>query len=385
LTDNEQGRMEGGNMTLAKRFTQAIEELGGIFKSGSMVNKLRFNKDNVEADYEAIEENTKFAIQATESGDYVVLAIPVAKWSGLQFEGARDTVKTLPMVPQMGRLIKVLCKVNNRFWLPEGNPSGAYDMFLTWETTESQGKNNEGPFCFVCFAGGRAVSRIKDEYREGYRKDGFIAWLASRTREQIDGTPGLNPEKMISAIESVNFMDWADIGYSCSALGEITTIGPKIHSVWNDRMWIAGEHACLYTNPGFMEGALSSGRRVAKAIVSKDHDENFAKFNLAREYVSTGDVVFDGQIHGHCRLHIPVQAGEKNINGTYGKGKITNTSTGKWLRICGVNHWNWDGVNFYFWPTYHVDQYNDDVFNEFKTLLPPGSPFKVTMEIETFK
>jgi len=213
----------------------------------------------------------------------------------------------------------------------------------------------------------------------------FIEWLASRTREQIDGTPGLNPDEMIKAIEEVNFMDWSDIGYSCSALGEITTIGAKVHDVWNDRMWIAGEHACLYSNPGFMEGALSSGRRVAKAIKDKDNADNTEKMCLAREYVSTGDVVFDGIVHGHPRLHVPVQAGEQNGNGTYGKGKIVNKTTGKHLKITGVNHWNWDGKNVYLWPTYYPEDYNDEVLRDFKDLLPPGTPFKISIEIQTFK
>jgi len=255
-------------------------------------------------------------------------------------------------------------------------------MFLTWETTECQG--DKGEYCFVCFAGGRSVTRILDEYREGYQKDHFISWMASRTREQIDGSEGLIPEDMIHSIDAVNLMDWSDIGYSCSALGEITTIGSKIHDNWNDRMWLAGEHACLYSNPGFMEGALNSGRRVAKAIADNDASDT-EKIILCRDYEVAADIIYDGVVNGHPRIQVPVVTSDTNGSGSYGKGKITNKSTGKAMRIAGINHWNWDGSHFYFWPVYRAEAYNPEVLAEFKQILYPGATVKVSLEIETFK
>jgi len=311
-----------------------------------------------------------------------VNAIPVKKWDTITWLGP-DQFSNLPFYPQMGKLIKVLFKVKDRFWQKsETSSSGAYDMFLTWETTECQG--NTGEYCFVCFAGGRSVTRILDEYREGYQKDHFISWMASRTKEQIDGSEGLIPEDMISAIDAVNLMDWSDIGYSCSAIGEITTIGSKIHDNWNDRMWLAGEHACLYSNPGFIEGALSGGRRAAKAIAENDASDT-EKIILCRDYKVAAEIIYDGVVNGHPRIQVPVETSSTNGSGSYGKGKITNKETGKSLRIAGINHWNWDGSHFYFWPVYRADAYNNELLAEFKLILQPGATVKVSLEIETFR
>jgi len=330
----------------------------------------------------ALMKNTKFFVEKMETADYIVNAMPVKKWDTVTWQGP-DQFSNLPSYPQMGKLIKVLFKVKDRFWLKsETSSSGAYDMFLTWETTECQG--NEGDYCFVCFAGGRAVTRILDEYREGYKKDHFISWMASRTKEQIDGSDGLIPEDMIKSIENVNLMDWSDIGYSCSAVGEITTIGSKIHDNWNDRMWLAGEHACLYSNPGFMEGALTSGRRAAKAIADNDAGDT-EKLILNRDYKVTAEIIYDGVVNGHPRIQVPVETSTTNGSGSYGKGKITNRDTGKAYRIAGINHWNWDGSHLYFWPVYRAEAYTPEVLAEFKQILYPGANVKVSLEIETFR
>jgi monoamine oxidase len=74
-----------------------------------------------------------------------------------------------------------------------------------------------------------------------------------------------------SAVTDSRFMDWPGdpwsmAGYSCAALGEVTKFGP-IPNEGIGRLKFAGEHTC-YKFAGYMEGALQSGVRVGREIVT---------------------------------------------------------------------------------------------------------------------
>jgi len=268
LRENELGRCKTGNMSLATKFQENIEKI----TLDATVTRITFTDIGVKVQYVIADGNGRNYFE--EEANYLVLAVPPKKWSDIEFVGLKVDGNdwnrfNLPINPQIGQVLKVLFKLKNRFWMKNqsNSPNGSYESFLSWETTEWQG--NDGEYCFVTFVGGCPLTKLRDEYRDDYGTDSkkFIDWTGDFLFKQIDGGSGLNKSDFVGSVVDVNFMDWSDIGYSCPSVGEITKIGEKLHSPWNGRrMWIAGEHACMYNNSGFMEGALFSGKRVAELI-----------------------------------------------------------------------------------------------------------------------
>jgi len=226
-------------------------------------------------------------METIKEANQVVLAIPPPRWTGIHFvnEGQlpqRDTghiefPTDLPDLPQMGAVMKVLFRLDNRFWTKENSPlkepEGVFPECMTWETTHEGEKENPKEFCFVAFSGGSHVYNLKDEFRESKDVKSYTNWFGNHVlKNQVENENGFSSEDFINSVKSLNWMDWSDIGYSCQAPGEITSIGKKLHSGWkDDKLWLAGEHACLYRAPGFMEGALLSGRLAAMKVVYSAH------------------------------------------------------------------------------------------------------------------
>eukprot|EP01121_Diplochlamys_sp_Union-15-3_P014117 TRINITY_DN446_c0_g1_i4.p1 TRINITY_DN446_c0_g1~~TRINITY_DN446_c0_g1_i4.p1 ORF type:complete len:140 (-),score=36.37 TRINITY_DN446_c0_g1_i4:65-424(-) len=97
-----------------------------------------------------------------------------------------------------------------------------------------------------------------------------------------------------------------------------------------------------------------------------------------RTYVVTGDPIYNGVIHGHPRIEIPVQAGREDGAGTVGAHvTITNSETGEGRRIFGVNHWNWTGKSLFIWVEYHQDHYKDSDLAEIKNIAYNGATIVV--------
>jgi hypothetical protein len=63
--------------------------------------------------------------------------------------------------------------------------------------------------------------------------------------------------------------EWAKGSYSLPKPGEVTSVGPLLHSGFLKRIHFAGEHTC-YAFTGYMEAALQSGIRVAEQIARRD-------------------------------------------------------------------------------------------------------------------
>ena len=65
---------------------------------------------------------------------------------------------------------------------------------------------------------------------------------------------------------------WSKASYSFPNCGDILTWGPKFSQGYDGKLHFAGEHTC-YAFTGYMEGALQSGYRLARKLVSRDGGE----------------------------------------------------------------------------------------------------------------
>jgi monoamine oxidase len=244
-TDSEVFRCKGGNQQLAAKLA---ERLGDRLITGmpvTQVNGRGYTLIVTCKDGRTIEV------------DDVVLAVPPTTWQKIRFyPEIPDSYN-----PQMGVNLKYLAVVKSRFWNErKQSPDSQSDTFIsmTWEGTDNQG--GDGPMELTCFSGGPSAEKA-----------------LAIPKDQRDKTYGELLEKFYpgfaSAFQSSRFMSWpAEAwtlgGYSFPAPGQVTSVGPLLDKGIG-RLHFAGEHTC-YKFVGYMEGALSSGARIAKKLAVRD-------------------------------------------------------------------------------------------------------------------
>jgi len=246
-TETELYHCRGGNQQLAERLADAIGR-------GRIVLNAPVATVKIEADRVTVSGRDG----KTFTADDVILTAPPSVWDGIRFEPALpDTLR-----PQMGRNIKNLISLKNRFWqqdnlAAESLSDGSVQM--TWESTA--GQDGDAPAAMVAFSGGPSADAMR-AIAPQERDAAYAAELKKRY------------PKFSEAFVRSRFMDWPAIpwtraGYSFAAPGEVTTMGPLLQKGIEGRLHFAGEYAC-YKFPGYMEGALNSGVSVARRLAERD-------------------------------------------------------------------------------------------------------------------
>jgi monoamine oxidase len=136
---------------------------------------------------------------------------------------------------------------------------------MTWETTEDVDKvkiNKQPDFAFVAFSGAGNSQKLIDLASDQAREVALLKQFSSVY-------PGIHVQ-----ITDSKFMDWprklfTQGSYYFPAPKEVTAWGPFWKTGYLDWLHFAGEHAS-YTFMGYMEGALSSGFRLAHRLAVRD-------------------------------------------------------------------------------------------------------------------
>ena len=247
----ETHRLAGGNDGLATAMAKALRR------------DVRFKSVVV-----AIERRDNGATVKTNDGksydaDAVVLAIPPSVWNTIQFTPRLDPA----LRPQMGSNVKLLTALDKPVWEEAGiHPDLVADgpVNLTWISTDRAGGGADDLVGFTFFSGGRYSEKLRG-----------ITPPNERTRQAIASVAPAYPN-LADHVKKDRFMDWpahprAKASYSFPAPGQVTALGPTLVDGINDGLAplrFAGEHTS-YGFIGYMEGALSSGVRVAKDLVKQ--------------------------------------------------------------------------------------------------------------------
>jgi monoamine oxidase len=282
-TDTEVYRCIGGNAQLAERFQ---EELGhGVVHTGIKVTAIseengvvsvelaHTTEEDQERDFERdphprkpkpLNRRKLEPVQADE----VVLAIPPSVWHLIHFKN-EDLRARLSKAPRLAVNTKNLFALNSRLWqdfassptLTDSN--GPADM--TWETTEDVHKlkiNKRPDFALVAFSGADHSQTLLNLASDQARK----AALQKQLRSVY---PGIDAQ-----ITTSKFMNWprklfTQGSYYFPRPKEVTAWGPFWKAGYLDWLHFAGEHTS-YAFMGYMEGALSSGFRLAHRLAVRD-------------------------------------------------------------------------------------------------------------------
>lgn len=252
FTSSEDHRCAGGAQALARAFADRLPE--GALVLGTPVASIARGPGGL------VRVTTRAGV--TLDADGVVLACPVNTWSRIDID--RELLGVLAdSPPQMGQNAKLLLRVREPVWRQHGLAADAVSdgaLAQTWEATRTAPqaalRARGGARCLAAFGGGPALAPL-------------IGLDTAQARERTRGAlealfPGLH-----DATDDARWMDWTSDewtrgGYCFAAPGEATRIGPRLTD-GEGPLHIVGEHAS-YAFPGYMEGALQSGVRVARAL-----------------------------------------------------------------------------------------------------------------------
>jgi monoamine oxidase len=252
-TESEVYRCKGGNDLLAAKLTEAI---------GHERILLRSAVESVTRDGNVVKVVTKQG--RTFEADEVVLAVPPTTWKLIQFSPELPKA----MNPQMGFNAKYFALVKERFW-EQANPriseyglsNGVLQM--TWDGTNDQGPVDAttNGAVLIGFAGGSTCEKSLGLKKA--ERDKIFAELLNQLY------PGFSEQFVKSFYMDWPNQPWTRAGYSFPAPGQVTTVGPLMDSAHlGGKLHLAGEHTC-YKFPGYMEGALQSGIRIARRLAER--------------------------------------------------------------------------------------------------------------------
>jgi monoamine oxidase len=257
--ETEVWRCKGGNQQLASRFQH---ELDGAVQTNRLVTSITRQGDS-RVTLGLADPSTKEPL-GTGSAHDVILAVPPSVWPLITFDDPLLT-EQLGTPPQMGCNIKALMRFERRFWKdfassPALTNEGVPD--LTWETSEAD-HDNHPSFTMVAFAGAKHAAALgvaisNDEDR------------CAKLLETLSVTyPGI--EREVASFEFENWLDepFTKGSYYFPRPGDIMKWGRFWKNGYQDWLHFAGEHTC-YAFMGYMEGALSSGFRLAQRIADRD-------------------------------------------------------------------------------------------------------------------
>jgi len=251
-TDTELFRCKGGNQRLAECFRDVLNKTPETVVEGAPVERISPSAGRIRLTMKGSKD---------DEGDDIILAIPPSVWNTITIDGCPELARKLAAPPKMGVNVKYLMRFDNRFWQtfassPTLSEDGPVD--LTWETTEDDTTRD---FVMVAFSG-------SDDAKE------CAGWNAQQKKPNYVNAmqapyPGIGQE-----IRGDKFMNWPDeewtkTSYYFPRLGEVTSWGPFWKAGYGGWLHFAGEHTS-YAFMGYMEGALSSGYRLARRLAIRD-------------------------------------------------------------------------------------------------------------------
>ncbi len=248
--ESEVYRCDGGNDQLAQKLAKAIGT--DSIMTNSPVKEILQRDDTVEV---VTQEGRRFEC------DHVVLSAPPRTWPPMRIEPALPN----ELRPQTGFNAKYFAVVKSRYWEKLNPPISQYALsdniiHMTWDGSDGQaaGDASSGGACLVGFSGGSVCERSSGLDRK------IVDREFTETFEMF--FPGYKSQVIKTAYVNWPKDIWAQASYSFPAPGQVTSLGPLLQKAYMDgRLHLAGEHTC-FPFIGFMEGALQSGVRVAKAI-----------------------------------------------------------------------------------------------------------------------
>lgn len=241
-------RVMGGNDQITRALADALPDV----RLNTPVASIRLKPDGVTVTCKQADSHL------TLDADFAILAIPLTTARRIDFGGSLPSAyKRMVDEVSYGAVTKVMIEYRKRFWNERGwNGRLATEapIVYTWHAT-SHFEHERG--VITAYTGGdnaRVLSALSDE---------------ERIRTAVDEVEWLFPGSS-DLIENTATVAWPNEPYT---RGSYMALAPgQVTAHWKTlleptgRLFFAGEHATPIQ--GFMEGAVESGQRAARIILS---------------------------------------------------------------------------------------------------------------------
>lgn len=251
-TDTELYRCEGGNSQLAECFRTQLD-----------LDKRRVFTSSPITEIEPHEGQVIVRVKGRKpvTADHVILSIPPSVWSTITFKD-HSLAALLGHPPTMGHNVKYLMRLRRRFWQDYASSPTLTEMDgpvdITWETTEAEPASRD-KIGMVAFSGARHAEEC-EHWRPSSRRAAYLKSLETPypliDRELTDGEFKDWPHE-----------PWTMASYYFPRRNEVTRWGPIWKNGYGGWLHFCGEHTS-YAFVGYMEGALSSGFRLARRMAT---------------------------------------------------------------------------------------------------------------------
>jgi len=166
--------------------------------------------------------------------------------------GKRRAIEELPYSP----VVKVIVQSRQRFWNDE-NLSGTAFSDLQLNSVFHRSVNQPGTRglleSYTVGEAGRQLGKLSEADR-----------VATVTAQMTKLFPSLGTQAEGGTSVVWEHEPWARGAYAYFAPGQMATLGPHLHTI-EGRVHFAGCHTSAW--PGWMQGALDSGRRAANEVI----------------------------------------------------------------------------------------------------------------------
>jgi len=197
--------------------------------------------------------------RVTFTADFVVCAIPFAVLRQVEFSPAVSREKQRA-IAQLGNtsVVRVLLQTRKRFWLDEGL-TGAATTDLPLMTAYDKNFYQEGTRglleAYVAGERARKLASMNADDRFNFTVS-QLEMVHPKLREHLEGGSSICWDEE----------QWSRGAYAWFRPGEMTTMLPHL-ATQEGRIHFAGDHTSA--SPGWMNGALQSGNRVAREVAAR--------------------------------------------------------------------------------------------------------------------
>jgi monoamine oxidase len=245
--DVEIFRISGGNSRLPEAF---VNNIAGSIKLNTPVTHIKQDANGVSV----IANGDAF------KADYAVVTTSLPAMRNISFSPELPAIKAKATQElNYGSHTKVMMQYSKRFWLDNnlgGDTASELPIGWTWEATDQQAGST-----------GILIAYISGKHADT-NKFATEAEIISQMRAQIQQMYPNSKDLFVKAeVQAWHRETWTQGGYTAYGPGQVTQFWGVFTKPFS-KVYFAGEHTDnLY--PGYLEGAIRSGQRVAKQIGKK--------------------------------------------------------------------------------------------------------------------
>jgi monoamine oxidase len=266
-------RTRNGYDQLVKIFCRKLERLEVKIHTNTVVEQVRWQRSKIEINAQTAEGPRRFAAgRVVVTLPLAVLKAKAGELGGVRFEPSLPQDKMLAMDKlEMGKVIRVVFRFRQRFWDRVSSVHASDrtlsnlsfllsqdELFPTWWTALP----SKAPM-LTGWAPFRSAEQLSGRDK---------AWVIEQGLKTLSELLAVGPQPLRDLLEDAYFHDWQNDAFARGAYsyGKVGAANAQetLAAALDDVLYFAGEHTDTAGHNGTVHGAIASGYRAARQILS---------------------------------------------------------------------------------------------------------------------